>query len=94
LEDKLGAVRTAESDLTTQRAHRPVALTPEELAWISSVGADVRAVFNAPTTTLHERKQLIRARSLRSVLPSTRNSESLTCGSCGRAARPPTCRCR
>jgi len=61
LEDKLGAVRTAESDLTTQRAHRPVALSAEELAWISSAGADVRAVFDAPTTTLRERKQLIRA---------------------------------
>jgi DNA invertase Pin-like site-specific DNA recombinase/predicted DNA-binding transcriptional regulator AlpA len=61
LEDKLAAVRTAESDLSTQRARRPVALTAEELAWITSAGADVRAVFDAPTTTLRERKQLIRA---------------------------------
>jgi DNA invertase Pin-like site-specific DNA recombinase len=61
LEDKLAAVRAAESDLSTQRARRPVALTAEELAWITSAGADVRAVFDAPTTTLRERKQLIRA---------------------------------
>jgi hypothetical protein len=39
----------------------PVALTEQELAWITTAGADVRAVFDAPTTTLRERKQLIRA---------------------------------
>jgi len=61
LEDKLAAVRAAESDLSAQRARRPVALSVEELAWITSAGADVRAVFDAPTTTLRERKQLIRA---------------------------------
>jgi hypothetical protein len=32
-----------------------------ELAWISKAGADVRAIFDAPTTTTVERKQLIRA---------------------------------
>src|SRR5947209_10204176 len=61
LEDNLDAARAAESDLSAQRARRPVALTAEELAWITSAGADVRAVFDAPTTTLRERKQLIRA---------------------------------
>ena len=61
LEDKLAAVRAAESDLSAQRTRRPVALTAQELAWITSAGADVRAVFDAPTTTLRERKQLIRA---------------------------------
>ncbi|MGW3068760.1 recombinase family protein [Streptomyces sp. NPDC001130] len=61
LEEKLAAVRTAEADLTAQKARRPVALTEEELAWINSAGADVRAVFEAPTTTLRERKQLIRS---------------------------------
>ena len=40
---------------------RPVALTAEELAWISGVGADFRADFDAPTTTLRERQQLIRS---------------------------------
>ncbi|MGW5690754.1 recombinase family protein, partial [Streptomyces asiaticus] len=33
LEEKLAAVRTAESDLTARKARRPVALTEEELAW-------------------------------------------------------------
>ncbi len=61
LEDKLAAVRKAEADLHAQQARRPVTLTAEELAWITSAGADLRAVFDAPTTTTVERKQLIRA---------------------------------
>ena len=60
-EDKLAAVRQAENDLRTQQARRPVSLTSQELAWISTAGADVQAVFHAPTTTITERKQLIRA---------------------------------
>ncbi|HKS51336.1 MAG TPA: recombinase family protein [Pseudonocardiaceae bacterium] len=61
LEDKLAAVRRAETDLATQRARRPVTLTAEETRWISRAGADVAKVFHAPTTTTLERKQLIRA---------------------------------
>lgn len=61
LEAKLAAVRAAENDLTAQRARRPVGLTDEELAWIATAGADIRAIFDAPTTAVRERKQLIRA---------------------------------
>jgi DNA invertase Pin-like site-specific DNA recombinase len=61
LEAKLAAVRAAENGLAGQRAHRPVALTNQELAWIATAGADIRAIFDAPTTTVRERKQLIRA---------------------------------
>ena len=57
----MAAVRSAENNLAAQRARRPVALTEQELARITTAGADVRAVFDAPTTTLRERKQLIRA---------------------------------
>ena len=60
-EGKLAAARQAENDLRAQQARRPVTLTGDELAWISSAGADIRAVFWAPTTTIPERKQLIRA---------------------------------
>jgi DNA invertase Pin-like site-specific DNA recombinase/predicted DNA-binding transcriptional regulator AlpA len=60
-EDKLAAVRQAENDLRAQQARRPVSLTSEELAWITTAGADVKAVFWATTTTIPERKQLIRA---------------------------------
>ncbi|MBV8348373.1 MAG: recombinase family protein, partial [Mycolicibacterium sp.] len=61
LEAKLAAVRAAENDLAARRARRPVALTEQELAWITTAGADIRAIFDAPTTTVRERKQLIRA---------------------------------
>ena len=54
-------MRAAENDLAAQRARRPVALTEQELAWIATAGADIRAIFDAPTTTVRERKQLIRA---------------------------------
>jgi excisionase family DNA binding protein len=36
-------------------------LTDQELAWIATAGADIRAIFEAPTTTVRERKQLVRA---------------------------------
>jgi DNA invertase Pin-like site-specific DNA recombinase len=61
LEAKLAAQRQAERDLITQQARRPARLTDEELAWLTRAGADVRAVFNAPGTTVRERKQLLRA---------------------------------
>jgi DNA invertase Pin-like site-specific DNA recombinase len=61
LEGKLATQRRAENDLATQRARRPVALSDAELAGIAGAGADVRAVFDAPSTTTVERKQLIRA---------------------------------
>jgi DNA invertase Pin-like site-specific DNA recombinase/predicted DNA-binding transcriptional regulator AlpA len=61
LEDKLAAHRRAENDLAAQRAKRPVTLTTEEVAWIQQAGADVAKLFHADTTTIVERKQLIRA---------------------------------
>jgi DNA invertase Pin-like site-specific DNA recombinase len=61
LEEKLTAVRRAETDLATQRARRPVTLTDDEIRFLTRTGADVRAVFDAPSTTIRERKQLIRA---------------------------------
>ena len=48
LEDKLTAVRTAENQLAAQQARRPVTLTEEETAWITTAGADLRAIFAGP----------------------------------------------
>ena len=61
LEDKLTAVRTAENQLAAQQARWPVTLTQEETAWITTAGADLRAIFAAPATTNAQRKELIRA---------------------------------
>jgi hypothetical protein len=54
-------VRTAGSQLAAQQARRPVTLTEQEAAWITAAGADLRAVFAAPTTSNVQRKQLFRA---------------------------------
>ena len=54
-------MRMTERDLLAARARRPVRLTDQEQAWLSQAGADVRAVFTAPSTTFRERKQLLRA---------------------------------
>jgi DNA invertase Pin-like site-specific DNA recombinase len=60
-EAKLVEQRRAESDLAAQRARRPTTLTDEEIAWAQRAGADVAAVFDAPSTTARDRKQLLRA---------------------------------
>jgi hypothetical protein len=51
LEAKLTAQRHAEQELLAQQARRPVKLTDDELAWLHRAGADVRTVFDAPTTS-------------------------------------------
>ena len=60
-EQRLVAVRHAEADLARQKTKRPATLTTAEIAWLSRAGADLHAVFDAPTTTQRERKQLLRA---------------------------------
>lgn len=60
-EDKLAAARRAEADLAAQRTRRPTRLSEEEIGWLSRAGADIRAIFDASTTTWRERKQLLRA---------------------------------
>ena len=60
-EQALTTQRHAEADLAAQRARQPTRLSDDELAWLTRAGADLRAVFHAPTTTWRERKQLLRA---------------------------------
>jgi hypothetical protein len=59
-EAQLVTLRQAEADLSAQRSRRPAVLTDAEVAWLSHAGADLRAVFDADTTTIRERKQLLR----------------------------------
>ena len=61
LEQALISQRQADADLATQRLRRPTRLSEAEVAWLERAGADVRAIFNAPSTTWRERKQLLRA---------------------------------
>ncbi|HEV3295240.1 MAG TPA: recombinase family protein, partial [Streptosporangiaceae bacterium] len=60
-EARLAAVAAAEASLAAEQDRQPSALTPEELRWLETAGADIRAVFDAPTTAPRQRKQLIRA---------------------------------
>jgi DNA invertase Pin-like site-specific DNA recombinase len=60
-EQRLAELRQAEADLARQQARRPSRLTATELAWLERAGADLRRIFEAPTTTARERKQLLRA---------------------------------
>jgi predicted DNA-binding transcriptional regulator AlpA len=61
LEQALVAQRQAEADLAAQRLRQPTRLTEQERQWLAHAGADVRAIFDAPTTSWRERKQLLRA---------------------------------
>ena len=60
-EARLAEVQRAEQALADRRAKRPVSLTDEETAWLQRAGADLRAIFEADSTTMAERKQLLRA---------------------------------
>ena len=60
-EKALRDLERAESDLAAQRARRTSPLTSEELKRLERAGADLRAVFHAPTTSQRDRKLLLRA---------------------------------
>lgn len=59
-EAKLRAAEQADAELAAQQARRPTPLTADELALLARAGADLRAVFDAPTTTTRDRKLLLR----------------------------------
>ena len=61
LEERLTAVQHAEASLAAARTRGPVQLTSQELNWLTRAGADIRAIFDAPSVTNSQRKQLIRA---------------------------------
>jgi len=60
-EQRLTDVRRAEHARSDVAARLPDPLSDEEIAWCRHAGADLRKVFDAPTTTDRERKQLLRA---------------------------------
>lgn len=75
-EERLADLHRAEAELTAQRGRRPTALNAEEVAWLNRAGADIRAIFEASTTTARERKQLLRA--LLTEVVVTVNTEART----------------
>jgi hypothetical protein len=63
----LGTLASAEAELARRSAQQPRTLSPQERARLEAVGADLERVWNAPTTTDHDRKGLLR-RLLEEVL--------------------------
>ena len=59
-EKALTELAAAETELARRQAARPAALTAGERAAILALGDDLQAVWDAPTTTDKDRKQLLR----------------------------------
>ena len=59
-EKALAAQAQAEAELARRRAARPAPLTQAERAAVLALGDDLAAVWDAPTTTDKDRKQLLR----------------------------------
>lgn len=74
-EQRLTAARAAERDVAEVTAKRPNPLTAQEIAWCRRAGADLRKVFDAPSTPDRERKQLLRAILTDVVVTVDRTSE-------------------
>jgi len=60
-EKQLGELAAAEAELARRLIARPSSLTDEERASIRTLGADLRKVWEAPTTTDRDRKELLQA---------------------------------
>jgi excisionase family DNA binding protein len=59
-EERLLAQTEREADLERFLATRPTPVSATERTWLEQAGADLRAVWTAPTTTHRDRKQLLR----------------------------------
>jgi excisionase family DNA binding protein len=59
-EKALCALADAEAELARREAERPKTLTPQEITAILALGDNITAVWDAPTTTDRDRKELLR----------------------------------
>lgn len=59
-ERRLTALSSAEAELARREAAHPADLTDEQRQKIHALGADLRRVWDAPTTTARDRKELLR----------------------------------
>jgi hypothetical protein len=60
-EESLSALEAARAELARREQERPRALSEAERASLLAVGADINAVWNAPTTSPRDRKELLRS---------------------------------
>jgi len=59
-EAALAALAAAEAELTRKQSARPAGLGPDERKTLLGLGSDLKAVWEAPTTTGRDRKELLR----------------------------------
>lgn len=59
-ENRLRDVATAEAELHRREQQHPTTITPEQLKRIHALGSDLRQVWTATTTTVRDRKELLR----------------------------------
>jgi DNA invertase Pin-like site-specific DNA recombinase/predicted DNA-binding transcriptional regulator AlpA len=59
-ENRLRDLAKAESEMRRREQQRPSAISPEQLHRIQRLGSDIRQVWDAPTTTHRDRKELLR----------------------------------
>jgi predicted DNA-binding transcriptional regulator AlpA len=59
-EESLSALEAAKAELARREAERPRVLSEAERTSLLAVGADLNAVWNAPTTSSRDRKELLR----------------------------------
>jgi hypothetical protein len=59
-EQRLGELARRQEELARFKASRPTPLSTQEWRWLQTAGADLAAVWNAPTTSDRDRKQLLR----------------------------------
>jgi DNA invertase Pin-like site-specific DNA recombinase len=60
-ENRLRDLAAAENEMRQREQHHGHCLTPEESQRLRGLGADLRQVWTAPTTTVRDRKELLRA---------------------------------
>ena len=65
-ENRLRDLAAAETELRRREQQRPNPIGPEQLKRIQMLGSDIRQVWNAPTTTDRDRKELLRTLAGRS----------------------------
>jgi len=58
-ESRLSELAAAEAELMRRQSQRPASLTDEQRTHIRALGTDLRRVWEAPTTTARDRKELL-----------------------------------
>jgi predicted DNA-binding transcriptional regulator AlpA len=75
-ETRLRELSSAEAELLGREQRQPRAFTPEQLARVRVLGSDLQLVWNAPSTTDRDRKELLRTLLEEVILTVNRSEHS------------------